>query len=44
MVDLAGGESAFLAPEQGTWKLSAVGCAPEAGKPHDRPFECEVEA
>jgi hypothetical protein len=43
-VDLARGESAFLSPEQGEWKLSAVACAPEQGKPRDRPYECEVEA
>jgi hypothetical protein len=43
-VDLDGGESAFLAPESGAWKLSAVGCRPEDGEPRDRPLECEVES
>jgi hypothetical protein len=43
-VELSTGESAFLSPEQGRWTLSAIGCKPEAGKPQDRPFECEAEA
>jgi N-methylhydantoinase A/oxoprolinase/acetone carboxylase beta subunit len=42
--DLSGGESAFLSPESGVWKLSAIACKPEAGKPRDRPLDCEVEA
>jgi N-methylhydantoinase A/oxoprolinase/acetone carboxylase beta subunit len=43
-VDLSGGESAFLSPESGAWKLSAIACKPDAGKPRDRPLDCEVEA
>jgi hypothetical protein len=42
-VDLRGGESAFLDREPGGWKISALACKPERGKPQDRPFECEVE-
>ena len=43
-VDLSGGESAFVSPGPGGWKLSAVGCKPEEGKPRDRPLECEAES
>ena len=43
-VDLRSGESAFLARESGGWKLSAIACMPEKGKPADRPFECEAES
>jgi hypothetical protein len=43
-VDLSSGESAFLGRESTGWKLSAIGCKPEKGKPRDRPFECELEA
>lgn len=43
-VDLGSGESAFLSREARSWKLSAVACAPEGGKPRDRPFDCELEA
>jgi hypothetical protein len=43
-VDLDSGESAFLSREAKTWKISALACKPEHGKPRDRPFECEVEA
>ena len=42
--DLSGGESAFLSPESGSWKLSAIACRPEEGKPRDRPLDCEVQA
>jgi N-methylhydantoinase A/oxoprolinase/acetone carboxylase beta subunit len=42
--DLSGGESAFLSPESGSWKLSAIACKPEEGKPRDRPLDCEVQA
>jgi hypothetical protein len=41
---LADGESAFLDRMGASWKLSAVGCKAEEGKPRDRPFQCEVEA
>ena len=43
-VDLRSGESAFLGREKGGWKLSAIACTAEKGKPADRPFECEAEA
>ncbi|HEX2087375.1 MAG TPA: hypothetical protein VHF89_16955 [Solirubrobacteraceae bacterium] len=43
-VDLRSGESAFLSREDDGWKLSAIGCRAEKGKPADRPFECEVES
>ena len=43
-VDLRSGESAFLSRESDGWKLSAIGCKAEKGKPADRPFECEAEA
>ena len=43
-VDLSSGESAFLSRDTDGWKLSAIGCRAEKGKPADRPFECEVEA
>ena len=43
-VDLDSGESAFLGREDDGWKLSALACRAEKGKPADRPFECEAEA
>jgi hypothetical protein len=43
-VDLSSGESAFLGREPTGWKLSAIGCRPEQGKPQHRPLECEVES
>ena len=43
-VDLDSGESAFLSRESDGWKLSAIACKAEEGKPADRPLECEVEA
>ena len=43
-VDLRSGESAFLSRERDGWKLSAIACKAEKGKPADRPFECEAEA
>ena len=43
-VELRNGESAFLDREPEGWRLSAVGCKPEKGKPRDRPFDCEAEA
>ena len=43
-VDLRSGESAFLGREPDGWRLSAIGCRAEKGKPADRPFECEAEA
>jgi hypothetical protein len=43
-VDLASGQSVFLSRTQEGWRLSAVGCEPEAGEPAEQPFDCEVEA
>ena len=43
-VDLSSGESAFVSRERDGWKLSAIGCKAEKGKPADRPFECEVDS
>jgi hypothetical protein len=43
-VDLTHGESAFLNRTSAGWKLVAVGCKPQAGKPADQPFACELEA
>lgn len=43
-VDLADGDSAFLGREHAGWRLSAVGCKAENGKPRDRPLNCELEA
>ena len=43
-VALRTGESAFLDRETDGWKLTAIGCRPEEGRPRDRPFDCEVEA
>jgi hypothetical protein len=42
--DLVGGETAFLSREPAGWRLSAIGCQPEGGKPADRPYDCEAEA
>jgi hypothetical protein len=43
-VDLSGGESVFLSREDAGWKLSALACRAEEGKPADRPWECEADA
>jgi hypothetical protein len=43
-VDLASGQSVFLSRTREGWRLSAVGCEPEAGEPAERPFDCELEA
>lgn len=43
-VDFASGESAFLSRTQEGWRLSAVGCEPQGGKPADQPFDCAAEA
>jgi hypothetical protein len=43
MVDLANGSSAYLNRSPDGWKLSAVGCRPQGGKPADRPYDCELE-
>ena len=43
-VDLTSGESVFLDKGPDGWKLSAIACKVEEGKPRDRPLDCEVEA
>ena len=43
-VTLDGGESAFLNRRSDGWRLTAVACKPEEGKPRDRPMDCEVDA
>jgi hypothetical protein len=43
VVELTGGESAFLGREPDGWKLSAVGCRLDRAKPRDRPAECEAQ-
>jgi len=43
-VDLRNGESAFLSRETDGWKITALACRPEEGKPRDRPYACEMEA
>jgi hypothetical protein len=43
-VDLTDGQSAFLNRTAAGWKLTAVGCKPEEGKPADEPFDCDLEA
>lgn len=43
-VELGGQESAYLDREPQGWRLSALGCKPQQGKPRDRPLNCEVQA
>ncbi len=43
-VDLRNNETAFLSREPDGWKLSAIACKPEKGKPADRPLECEADS
>jgi hypothetical protein len=43
-VELSSGETAFLDQGKQGWRLSAVGCRPENGKPADRPYDCELES
>jgi hypothetical protein len=42
--DLSSGESVFLDQGPDGWRLSAIGCQVEGGKPADRPYDCELEA
>jgi hypothetical protein len=44
MVELSSGETAFLDEGEEGWRLSAIGCKPEGGKPDDRPYDCELES
>jgi hypothetical protein len=43
-VDLADGDSLFLGSTAQGWRLSAVGCKPQEGKPPDSPLDCALEA
>jgi hypothetical protein len=43
IVDLSGGEHAFLGREPAGWKLDAVGCRFDRGEPRDRPADCQAE-
>ena len=43
-VDLSSGEAAFLDQGREGWRLSAVGCKAEDGKPADLPYDCELQA
>ena len=40
-VDLVSGESLFLSEQADGWKITALGCR-SAGKPADKPFDCEL--
>jgi hypothetical protein len=42
--DLANGDSVFLDQGPSGWRLSAIGCQVQGGKPADRPYDCELEA
>ena len=42
--DLADGDSLFFSQGRQGWRLSAVGCRPQGGKPADRPYDCALEA
>jgi hypothetical protein len=43
-VELANGASAFLEQTASGWKLSALGCRPTGGDPHENPLGCAVES
>lgn len=43
-VELADGETAYLDRARAGWRLSAIGCRFEQGKPQDRPATCEAQA
>jgi hypothetical protein len=43
-VGLRTGESMFLSKQSVGWRISAVGCRPQGGKPADRPFDGELQA
>jgi hypothetical protein len=43
MVDLSTGDAAFLSQGDEGWRLSALGCTPEAGNPTDSPYDCELQ-
>ena len=43
-VRLANDELAFLAREPEGWKLTAIGCQPARGRPHEHPADCELKS
>lgn len=43
-IDLSSGEATFLDQGEEGWRLSAVGCTAEDGKPADHPYDCELQA
>jgi hypothetical protein len=43
IVELSNGEAEFLEQGQEGWRLSAIGCTPQKGKPVDHPYDCQVE-
>jgi hypothetical protein len=44
LVDLSSGESAFLEKGSQGWRLDAVGCRPQKGKPSDVPYDCQLQS
>jgi hypothetical protein len=42
--DLSSGDSVFLDQGPSGWRLSAIGCEVQGGKPADRPYDCELQA
>ena len=44
IVDLSSGESAFLEKGSQGWRLDAVGCQPQKGKPSDVPYDCQLQS
>jgi hypothetical protein len=42
--DLQDGDSLFLSNGTDGWRLDAIGCRPQGGKPADRPYDCALEA
>jgi len=44
IVELRGGERAFLDRGPEGWRISAVGCRPQDGPPQAYPMACEAEA
>jgi hypothetical protein len=43
VVDLADGDTVFLGDTPAGWRLSAVGCKPQAGKPAGSPLRCALQ-
>jgi hypothetical protein len=42
--DLSSGDSVFLDQGPHGWRLSAIGCEVQRGKPADEPYDCELQA